>query len=154
MWILFLQSISIFLYSTLLCFMPHFCMHYSDIIMSAMASQITGFPIVCSTDCSDANQRNHQSSESLTFVGESTGDRWILPQRASNSENVLRSTSMITDDACVSQFTQLVFMSNTCTCLPERERYSKFPMRSHKLPDTLGRYISIDLGITVPLYRL
>ena len=41
--------------------------HYSDVKMSAMASQITGVSIVYSTTCSSANQRKHQSSASLTF---------------------------------------------------------------------------------------
>ena len=36
--------------------------------MSAMASQITGVSIVCSTVCLCANQRKHQSSASLTFA--------------------------------------------------------------------------------------
>ena len=42
--------------------------HYSDVIMSAMASLITGVSIVNSTVCSDADQRKHQSSASLAFV--------------------------------------------------------------------------------------
>ena len=36
--------------------------------MSAMASQITGVSMVCSTACSGAGQRKHQSSTSLVFV--------------------------------------------------------------------------------------
>ena len=43
-------------------------MHYSDVIMSTMASQITSLTIVCSTFYSGANQRKHQSSASLAFV--------------------------------------------------------------------------------------
>ena len=42
--------------------------HYNDVIMSAMASQITGVSIVCSTFGSGADQRKHQSSASLAFV--------------------------------------------------------------------------------------
>ena len=42
--------------------------HSNDVIMSAMASQITGFSIVCSTVCSCADQRKYQSSVSLAFV--------------------------------------------------------------------------------------
>ena len=42
--------------------------HYSDVIMSAMASQITGIAIAYSTVYSGADQRKHQSSESLAFV--------------------------------------------------------------------------------------
>ena len=58
--------------------------HYDDIIMGAMASQITSLTIVYSTVYSGADQRKHQSSASLAFVGEFTGDWWT----ASNAENV------------------------------------------------------------------
>ena len=40
----------------------------SDIIISALASQITGVSIVCSTICSGIDQRKHQCSASLAFV--------------------------------------------------------------------------------------
>ena len=43
-------------------------LHYSDVIMGAMASQITSLTIVYSTVCSGADQRKHQSSASLAFV--------------------------------------------------------------------------------------
>ena len=42
--------------------------HYSDVIISVMASQITGVSIVYSTVCSGADQRKHQSSKSLACV--------------------------------------------------------------------------------------
>ena len=48
-----------------------YCLYITDVIMSVMASQITGALIVYSTVCLGANQRKHQSSASLTFV------RWI-----------------------------------------------------------------------------
>ena len=38
---------------------------YRDVIMSSMASQITGLSSVCLTVCSGADQRKHQSSASL-----------------------------------------------------------------------------------------
>ena len=41
---------------------------HNDVIMSAMASQITSLTIVYSTVYSDADQRKHQSSASLAFV--------------------------------------------------------------------------------------
>ena len=41
---------------------------YSDVIMSAMASQIIGVSIAYSTVCSGTDQRKHQSSVSLAFV--------------------------------------------------------------------------------------
>ena len=46
--------------------LPH--SHYCDIIMGAVASQITSLTIVYSTVYSDADQRKHQSSASLAFV--------------------------------------------------------------------------------------
>ena len=42
--------------------------HYHNIIISAMASQFTSDSSDCSTVCSDAEQRNHQSSAPLAFV--------------------------------------------------------------------------------------
>ena len=49
---------------------PAWVPDYNDVIMSAMASQITGVSIVCSVVCSfvQADQRKHQSSASLAFV--------------------------------------------------------------------------------------
>ena len=49
--------------------------HYGDLIMSAMVFQITGVSNVCSTVCSGANKRKHQSSASQAFWGECIGDR-------------------------------------------------------------------------------
>ena len=51
--------------------------HYSDVIMDAMASQITGVSVVCSAVCPGVDQRKHQSCASLAFVRESNGDRCI-----------------------------------------------------------------------------
>ena len=42
--------------------------HHRDVIMSAMASQITGVSTVYSTISTGADQRKHQSSKSLAFV--------------------------------------------------------------------------------------
>ena len=42
--------------------------HYSDVIMGALASQITSLSLVYSTVYSGADQRKHQSSASLAFV--------------------------------------------------------------------------------------
>ena len=42
--------------------------HYTDVIMSAMASQITSLMIGCSTVYSGVDPRKHQSSASLSFV--------------------------------------------------------------------------------------
>ena len=42
--------------------------HYDDVIMGAIASQITSLTIVHSTVYSDADQRKYQSAASLAFV--------------------------------------------------------------------------------------
>ena len=49
--------------------------HYNDVIMSAMASQITSLTSVYSTIYSGADQRKHQSTASLAYV---RGIRWWL----------------------------------------------------------------------------
>ena len=61
------------------------CIHYSDVIMDAMASQITSLSIVYSTVYSGTDQRKHQSSASLAFVGNSpvTGESPPSPENVS-----------------------------------------------------------------------
>ena len=54
-----------------------FSCYNSDIIMSAMASQIAGVSIVCSTICSGAHQKKIEALRHWPLWGESTGDRWI-----------------------------------------------------------------------------
>ena len=51
--------------------------HHNDVIMSAMASQITVISIVCSIVCLSAEQWKHQSSAPRAFVRGINGDRWI-----------------------------------------------------------------------------
>ena len=57
-------------WSTLLLFTVSIilALHYSDVIMSATASQITCVSIVYLTICSGTDQRKHQSSASPAFV--------------------------------------------------------------------------------------
>ena len=58
-------------------------LHYNDVKMSAMASQITSLTIVYSSVYSGADQRKHQSSASQAFV------TFEFPaQKVSNAENV------------------------------------------------------------------
>ena len=49
-------------------------LHYNHVIMTLMASQITSLTLVYSTIYSGADQKKHQSSASLAFVREFTGD--------------------------------------------------------------------------------
>ena len=52
-------------------------LHYIDVIMTTMASQITSLTVVYSTVYSDVDQRKHQSSASMAFVWGIHRDRWI-----------------------------------------------------------------------------
>ena len=52
-------------------------MHYIDVIMITMASQITSLTVVYSTVNSEPDERKHQSSASLAFVWGIHRDRWI-----------------------------------------------------------------------------
>ena len=54
-----------------------FHVHYTDVIMTTIASQITSLTVVYSTVYSDADQRKHQCSASLAFVWGIHRDRWI-----------------------------------------------------------------------------
>ena len=49
--------------------------HYIDAIMSAVASQITGVPIVCLTVYSGADQRKHQNSATGGFPSQRASNR-------------------------------------------------------------------------------
>ena len=60
---------NIFLITALTAKMIPNCFHYNDVIMGAIASQITSLTIVYSTVYLGADQRKHQSSASLAFVG-------------------------------------------------------------------------------------
>ena len=69
----------------------HICRfdHYGDVIMAAMASQITSLTIICSNVYSGADQREHQK---LRVTGLCAGNSPMTgefpAQRASKSENV------------------------------------------------------------------
>ena len=73
-------------YTELCCLQISVALHYTDVIMGTIASQITSLAIVYSTVYSDADQRKHHNSASLAFVW---GIHWEFPaQMASNAENV------------------------------------------------------------------
>ena len=63
------------------------CQHYSDVIMSAMASHITGVSMVYSTICSCADQRKHQIPASRAFVRGIHHGRWIPRTKGSEAKN-------------------------------------------------------------------
>ena len=85
-------------------------LHYIDVIMTTMASQITSLTVVYSTVYSDADQRKHQSSASLAFVWGIHRDRWIPRTKGQLRGNVsnwwrrhglfLRETGHMFEDFC------------------------------------------------------
>ena len=62
--------------------------HYTDVIMTTMASPITSLTVVYSTVYWDADQRKHQSSLHWPLCGEFTGTGEFPAQRPSYTENV------------------------------------------------------------------
>ena len=62
-------------------------LHYNDVIMRALASQITSLTIVYSTVYSGSDQRKHQSSVAGVCAGNSPGTGEFPTQRASYAEN-------------------------------------------------------------------
>ena len=63
-------------------------MHYVNVIMTTVASQITSLAVVYSIVYSGVDERKHQSSASLAFVRGITGTGEFPAQRASYPENV------------------------------------------------------------------
>ena len=62
-------------------------LHYNDVTMGAIESQITSLTSVYSTIYSEADQRKHQSSASLAFVRNSPVTDEFPAQMASDAEN-------------------------------------------------------------------
>ena len=81
--------------------------HYGDVIMGAMASQITGVWAVCPTVCSSADQRKHQNSASLAFVKGIHLSLVNSPHRG----QVTRKLSPFVDVIMPWQFNQLFLIS-------------------------------------------
>ena len=76
--------------------------HYNDVIMGAIAYQITSLTIVHSIVYSDADQRKHQSSASLAFVWEihrgpvNSPHKWPVTRKIFPFDDVIMSLSVCT----------------------------------------------------------
>ena len=89
--------------SKCVCMCCHFLTHYNDVIMGAIASQITNLTPVYSTVYPGADQRKHQSSASLAFV------RGIHPGPANSPHKWPVARKMIPfDDVIMNEMTQAV----------------------------------------------
>ena len=98
-------------YTTEISLLPYWY-HYGDIIMGAIASQITNLSIVYSTVYADANQRKHQSFAPLAFVrGIHRGPvnsphKWPVTRKMFPFDDVIIFTTVATGQ--VYRFTTLV----------------------------------------------
>ena len=79
------------------------CLHYNDVIMTTIASQITSLAVVYSTVYSDADHRKHQSSASLAFVwGIHRGPvnsrhKWPVTRKMFPFDDVIMSTAPVVE---------------------------------------------------------
>ena len=88
----------------LFCYCVDFCLyrrisHYTDVIMGAIASQITSLMIVYSIVYSDADQRKHQRSASQAFLrgihrGNST-HKWPVTRKMFPFDDVIMSFDIV-----------------------------------------------------------
>ena len=101
-------------------YIPHdeILLHYGDVIVGTMASDITSRTLVYSTVLSGANKKTHQSSALLAFVRRIHGHRWIPGTKASKAENFhLMTSPWLPNCWCRhSQHTSLRRKKNTYFC--------------------------------------
>ena len=89
--------------------------HYTDVIMDAIASQITSLTIVYSTVYWDADQRKHPSSASLAFVwGIHRGPvnsphKWPVTWKMFKFDDVIMRWSIFSKIQCAAVFTRSIF---------------------------------------------
>ena len=143
------------------CSWLHESTRYSDVIMGAIASQITSLTIVYSTVHSGAGQRKYQSSVSLAFCkGNSPVTGEFPTQMARNAENVsiwwrhhviLLATWCITWISCETYvdyfiiFTQGVIWTNLFAILEKNEGrhdlYTEFFCQFLKTISSILKYL-------------
>ena len=79
--------------------------HYDDVTMGAIASQITSLTIAFSTVYLDTDQRKHQSSASLAFVRGihrrpvNSPHKWPVPRKMFPFDDVIMYVLVISRDA-------------------------------------------------------
>ena len=98
--------------------------HYTDVIMTMMASQITSLTVVYSTVYSDADQRKHQSSASLAFVWGIHRDRWIP-----RTKGQLRGKCfhLMTSSWCITRICRRRnYATNTCWQFKNKRPFTRF----------------------------
>ena len=91
--------------------------HYNDVIMGAISSQITSLTIDYSIVYSDADERKHQSSASLAFVWGIRRGPVNSPHKWSVTRKMFPFDDVIMEMDCMSNYISIHFPSwrvNTC----------------------------------------
>ena len=106
--------------------------HYSDVIMSAMASQITSIWTVWSTVCSGAHQRKHQIFVSLAFVREI--HRWPVdfPHKGSVTWKMLSFDDVIMIKRHFHEFWVTCVKGVTSTITKERQAENDYQIKRRR----------------------
>ena len=133
------------------------CVHYSYVIMDAMASKITGVSIVYSSFCSGADQGKHQSSASLAFVR-------VIHQSPVNSphKGAVRRKMLPFDDVIIFTPVSLrsyfsIELTNAATKLAQiRIIFNRDIYSVYSIPRTIGFVISLWIyySLLVPLLQI
>ena len=117
-WLRFVGSNSDWFSHLQLCPVEVLLLHYNDVTMTVMASQITSLTIVYSTVYSGVHQRKHQSSASLAFVrGIHRG-----PVNSPHKGPVMRKTFPF-DDVIMRKW---LFASSICTVTGRDQHFMKW----------------------------
>ena len=86
--------------------------HYDDVIMTMLASQITSLMVVYSIVYSGVNQRKHQSSAPLAFVREiHRGHKWPVTRKMFPLDDVIMIALAVTK--CCSMYAIIVGIGRT-----------------------------------------
>ena len=111
--------------------------HYNDVLMSTMTSQITSHTIVHSNFYSGADQRKHQNSASLAFV--KGIHRW--PMNSPHKGQVTRKLFPFHDVIMIKLIYEHIYISNIIRVLfilPDMKEMNQFSVFVSNLPRRYG----------------
>ena len=100
-------------------FLSYMILHYDDVIMTMLASQITSLTVVYSIVYSGVNQRKHQSSASLAFVREihrgpvNFPHKWPVTRKMFPFDDVIMCKKILMKNWCYEQLCSLWIASVT-----------------------------------------
>ena len=126
------------------------CVHNSDDMMGAMASQITSFKIVYSTLYSGADQRKHQSAASLAFVRGIHRSPMNSPRKGPVTRKMFPFDDVIMINGLVQDCSDPVLMHWSCRSLALSHRYGRLSSNEATTRKILGeRNLDCDVLLLV-----